>query len=234
MKKLLMAIVAAALLLAAAAGFADAEGVVVQSSCNILQSGEYYLVYTFAQIHNNSGSIICLDQGTFELHSGEQLLASKKVSRIWPNLINPGEDGYVFDIVSFEPDENGNPVMPSISAIDYNITYMTVDSEFGSLDLSAVSEIETDAESGAMTVVCEITNITDAPAYDPNVSFGLYTDAGQMIYADGKILTGVGIPAGGTMLVRFAVDSAFIEQWTGYGVSPTQASVVASFRRDED
>lgn len=233
-KKLLAMAVMAVLLLSAAVGLADAEGTIVQSACNILQSGDYYLVYTFAQVHNDSDSIICLDQGTFELHSGEQMLASQKVSRLWPYFLNPGEDGYLFDIVSFEPDENGMPVVPSVTAIDYNITYMTVDQAFGSMDLSAVSELNADKSDGTIEVVCEITNPTDLPAYDPNVSFGLYTDGGQMIYADGMTLGGVGIPAGGTVLVRFEVEDAFVSQWNSYGVVPTQAHVNASFRRNED
>ena len=55
-----------------------------------------------------------------------------------------------------------------------------------------------------------------------------------MIYADGMTLTGVGIPAGGTVLTRFEVDEAFVSQWTGYGVVPTQVHVNASFRAESD
>lgn len=234
MKKLMLLLALAALLLCAATGLADAEGVIVQTSCNILPSGEYYLVYTFAQVHNNSDEIICLDQGSFELHNGEQLLSSQRVSRMWPYFLNPGEDGYFFDIVSFEPDEDGAAVVPSVTAIDYNITYMTVNEAYASRDLSAVSEIVENGEQGSLSVVCEITNTTDVTAYDPVVSFGLYTDGGQMIYADGMTLTDVGIPAGGTVLARFTVEEAFVSQWKSFGVAPTQAHVNASFRVESD
>lgn len=235
MKKMIAVFAALAILLLCATGsLADAEGVIVQSSCNILQSGEYYLVYTFAQVHNNSDSIICMDQGSFELHSGEQLLASQRVSGLWPYFLNPGEDGYLYDIVSFEPDENGMPVVPNVTAIDYNITYMTVDPAYGSKDLSAVSELAIDPLDESMYVVCEITNTTDEIAYDPTVCFGLYTDSEQMIYADGTTLKDVGIPAGGTVMVRFAVEEAFVSQWRDHGVVPTQAHINASFRADSD
>lgn len=234
MKKLFAVAMLALLLLSSAAGLADAEGVIVQSSCNIMPSGEYYLVYTFAQVHNNSDEIICLDHGSFELHSGEQLLSSQTVTRMWPYFLNPGEDGYFFDIVSFEPSEDGAAVMPSVTAIDYNITYMTVNQAYGSHDLSAVSEIITDENQGSLTVLCEITNTTDMDAFDPVVSFGLYTEAGQMIYADGMTLTGVGIPAGGTVLVRFEVEEAFVSQWKAHNAVPAQANVNASFRVESD
>lgn len=234
MKKRFAPAVLAVMLLLSALGLADSQGVIVQSSCSIQPSGDYYLVYTFAQVHNNSDEIICLDQGSFELHGGEQILSTQKVTRMWPYFLNPGEDGYFFDIVSFEPDEEGNPVMPSVTNIEYNVTYMPVNGAFASVDLSAVSELTLEESTGEMNVVCEIENTTDIDAYDANISFGLYTDAGQMIYADGMILTGVGIPAGGTVLVRFEVEKAFVEQWRSYNALPTQAHVNASFRAGSD
>lgn len=234
MKKLMLLFALAAQLLCAAAGLADAEGVIVQSSCNIMPSGEYYLVYTFAQVHNNSSEIICLDQGSFELHNGEQILSSQRVTNMWPYFLNPGEDGYFFDIVSFEPGEDGAAVVPNVTAIDYNVTYMTVNEAFGSHDLSAVSQIVEDEKQGSLSVICQITNTTDMVAYDPVVSFGLYTDGGQMIYADGMPLTGVGIPAGATVLARFTVEEAFVSQWKSFGAAPTQVHVNASFRVESD
>ena len=126
MKKMLAALALALTLPTCALG--DSEGVIVQSSCNIVQSGDYYLAYCFAQVHNNASTVICLDQGTFDLQSGETLLSTSEVSQIWPYFLSPGEDGYLFDIVSFEPDENGNPVIPSITGISYNVTYLPVDS----------------------------------------------------------------------------------------------------------
>ena len=69
MKKWLAALLLALLLPACALG--DSEGVIVQSSCNIVQSGNYYLAYCFAQVHNNASTVICLDRGTFDLQNGE-------------------------------------------------------------------------------------------------------------------------------------------------------------------
>lgn len=194
---------------------------------------DYYLAYCFAQVHNNASTVICLDQGTFDLQSGETLLSTSEVSQIWPYFLSPGEDGYLFDIVSFEPDENGNPVIPSITGISYNVTYLPVDNAYASYDLSAVSEIAQDV-SGDVSVVCRLTNSTDMDAYNPTVALGLYTDDGTMVYADGTTLQDVGIPAGGTVLVRFDVDDVFVKQWQSYGAMPTQANTNASFRKDED
>lgn len=236
-KKAFAAMLTALTLLAAGAQvLADGEGVIVQSTCNIVQSGEYYLVYCYAQVHNNSDKIICLERGTFDLVNGETLLSTSDVAQIWPYFVNPGEDGYLFDIVSFEPDEYGAPVIPSVTGISYQIEYMTVDNAFASYDLDATASIETDA-SGAVSVVCRVTNNTQVDAYEPTVAFGLYvpTDSGErMLYADGMTVQDVGIPAGGSILMRFDVEDVFVSQWSGAGMMPTQAHVTAAFRNDQD
>ncbi len=126
-----------------------------------------------------------------------------------------------------------NPGLLTITDISYDIHYMAVDATYASKDLEAISTIETDA-AGDAYVVCRLTNGTDVDAYDPTVAFGLYTDTNKLVYADGTTLKDVGIPAGGTVLVRFDIDSAFISQWKSYNAMPTQAMVSAAFRNDED
>ncbi len=211
----------------------EAPGMIVQSSCNIVQSGEYYLVYCFAQVHNNSDQIICLDEGELHLSNGEQLLAMEPVSQLWPYFLAPGEDGYLFDIVSFEPGENG-PVMPNVTGLNYEIEYMEIDPVYAGAELPTQSSIEISERSGEMTVVCEVTNATDMDAYDPTVAFGLYTQAGQMVYSDGMILHDIGIPAGGKVLVRFEVEKALYEQWQSYNAVPAYVRTNAMYRGNED
>ena len=211
---------------------ADDEGVIVQSSCNIVQSGDYYLVYCYAQVHNQSDQIICLERGTLELRNGEQLVADAEVTQLWPYFVGPGEDGYLFDVVAFEPNEDG-VVVPTVSGLDYFVEYMTVDAQYAGETLACESRIERDPD-GTMYVVCEMKNPTQIPAYDPTVAFGLYTESGAMLYADGMSLQSVGVPAGGSTLVRFTVDRVFVSQWDSYGVSPAQVHAKAIFRNDAD
>lgn len=234
MKKIL-ALFAAVMMLCAfgAPVLADSEGTIVQSSCNIVKSGDYYLVYCYAQVHNNSDEIICLDEGTFELSGGEQLLYSGQVSQLWPYFIAPGEDGYLFDIASFEPNENG-AVVPNVTGLHYNLRYMTIDPAYAGQQLEIVPRIEKGAAEDELSIVCEVRNPTQKDAYDATVAFGLYTDGGSMIYADGRTLSDVGIPAGGTTLVRFDLDELFIEQWMSYGAAPSKVRATAMFRSNDD
>ena len=216
------------LLLFAATTFAEGEqGTIVQSSCSIIQSGEYYLAYCFAKVHNNTDQVLCLDEGMFELTGTEGTVASQEISQIWPYFVAPGADGYLFDIVPFEQ-------MPQITGLRYDMSYMEINPAYAGLPLDAAAHVELDDGSGLMNVVCEIVNTSSVDAYDPTIVIGLYTDAGQLIYSDGRSLKDVGIPAGGKLLMRFAVEPALVEQWMGYGALPTQVEVSAMFRTGSD
>lgn len=225
MKKL---IALALLLLFVMPAFAQGEqGTIVQSSCSIVQSGGYYLAYCFAKVHNNTDQVLCLDEGVFELNSGEEIITSQEVSQIWPYFVAPGGDGYLFDIVPFEQ-------MPQVTGIRYDIGYMEINPAYAGLQLETTARVELDDGSSMMSVVCEIDNTASMDAYDPTIVIGLYTDAGQLIYCDGRSLKDAGIPAGGKLLVRFAVEPMLVEQWMSYGALPTQVEVSAMFRTGSD
>lgn len=231
MKKMILACLLTMLMLFACA--AAEEGTVVQSSCNIVQDGEYYLVYCFAQVHNNSDQIIFLDEGTLQLSGGEEPLATEKVSRLWPYFLAPGEDGYLFDIIPFGPGESGAAV-PQVKGLSYQLSYMTIDPDYAGVQLGADAQLVVDELGGGLSVVCEVSNPTAMAVYNATVAFGLYTDGGQMVYADGMSLKSVGIPAGGSILVRFEVEDVLVEQWRSYNAMPTQVRLNAMFRDNDD
>ena len=71
-------------------------------------------------------------------------------------------------------------------------------------------------------------------AYNLPVAFFLFRRTPAIPYSHYTTLQDVGIPAGGTVLVRFDVDEAFVTQWQSYGAMPTQVHTNAAFRHDED
>lgn len=220
----------ALMLLPGAGALAQDEGAVVQSSCSIVEVGEYHLVYCFAQVHNNAAQTICLDEGNLHLMNGEETLASQEVSGLWPMYIKPGEDGYLFDVVYLERGE----AAPSITGIQYDVGYMTLEAPMDGQKLETQARVEVSDESGRMYVVCEMTNPTAEDAFNPTLGLGLYTEGGQMLYADGVRLKDIGIPAGGRVKVRFDVETEVAEQWRSYGVTPAMAAANAVFSTVED
>lgn len=230
LKKMLFAALIAAVMFSTAAA---AEGVITQSACSIVRSGDTYQVYCFAQVRNDSDQTICMDEGVLKLHNGDQLMAMQDVGQLNPYFLSPGEEGFLFDVVTFEPNEDGI-VVPSVTNLTYEIEYMEIDALYAGQKLATNARLEHNAFSGDMMVICEITNPTAQDIFHPTVAFGLYSDAGQLLYADGVLLSDVGIPAGGTVLARFDVDDVFVSQWSSYGVTPEKAQVSAMFRSEAD
>ena len=62
----------------------------------------------------------------------------------------------------------------------------------------------------------------------------MYTEEGQLVYADGRALNGVGSAPQGKVLVRFEVEPEMVEQWISYNALPTQVQVNAMFRSGAD
>lgn len=215
------------LLFAVPAMAEEEKGTIVQSSCSIVQDGEYYLAYCFAKIRNDTDQVLCLDEGMFYLVNGDEEIASEEVSQIWPYFLAPGTEGYLFDIVPFEQ-------MPQITGIDYDLRYLDIHSAYAGTTLKTQGYVELDEDRNALSVLCEVVNPTDADAYDPTVVVGLYTDAGQLVYSDGRSLKDVGIPANGKLMVRFYVEPMLVEQWLNYGALPTQVQTGAMFRTGSD
>ncbi len=234
-KKVLCAAICALLMLMSGAGALADEGLgmVVQSSCNIVPGSEYDLVYTFAQVHNQSSQTICLDTGEYHLADGEQLLLSGDVSRLWPNTLAPGADGYLFDVIVYER-EAGDTAAPNITNLSYNLNFMTLDEAYAGRALNTQARLETAQDGESITVVCAVENATDADVFDPMIAFGLYIEGGQMVYAGGTTLENVGIPAGDTVLMRFDVEPEIVEQWRGYGAMPTAVQASALYHVDVD
>lgn len=231
MRRRLAFLLASLALLMTAAGAAAQEAAVTQVSCSIVQSEDYYLVYCYGLVHNNTDETIFLNSGKLNLINGDQLLAEQEVSKLWPYFIAPGEEGYLYDVVVFEPNEDG-VVVPSVTGVEYQLDCGSIDAAYSSIALETAVRVEQDQQMGYQ-IVCELSNNTAVDAFDPTVAIGLYA-GGNLIYADGLTMQDVGVPAGGRTLLRFEVDDAFIEQWSGYGVTPEEVKVSASFRADED
>jgi len=227
MKKMLAMILLMMLAVLPMAAARGEDGTIVQSSCSIVESGEHYLVYCFAQVHNNTDQALCLDEGTFRLIGGEETIAADEVSNLWPYFLAPGTDGYLFDIIQFDS-------MPQVTGLEYDIRYLTINPAYAGEAMETSARVELDDESGALSVVCELNNPGQTDAYDPVIAMGLYTDAGQLIYADGRNLQDVGVPAGSKLLVCFDVEYMLTEQWSSYGAVPTQVRAATMYRTGSD
>ena len=218
---------------ATAQDLTELSATIVQSSCSIVQRGDICQVYCFAQVHNPTDQVLILDGGMLELENSGEKIAVERISQLWPHFLEPGADGYLFDIVNYEPDED-DPSVPTVTGISYYANYMGDGPQSGAVNLSCQGRIEEDPTTGQMNVICQVDNASGQDVYGPTVTFGLYTEGGAMLYADGMTVSGVGVANGGTMLVKFEVDRMFVEQWRTYGAAPAQVKAIAAYREEMD
>ncbi len=206
---------------------------VVQSSCMVLVGETETRVQCFAQLHNNTDKVVYMGEGFLELFNDQTVIADKVVARIWPEFINPGEDGYVFDEVPFEPDADGQPFIPNVTGITYHMDTYLASRDYSNLplDVSAVLEDDTD---GRLTVRFTIVNRGKEDAWNPTLAFGLYTDGGSLIFTGGTGFEDICIPSGSTIEKKYYVGSDLINKWNEYGAKPAEVHVTCCYRNDTD
>ena len=78
---------------------ADEGATVVQSSCSIMEAENSVILYCYAQVYNGTGNVVCMEEGQFELRSGDDILATGSVEQMTPYFLRPGEEGYLYDAV---------------------------------------------------------------------------------------------------------------------------------------
>ena len=225
-------IIALALLALAAAlpVLADPGANVIQSSCSIMEADNSFIVYCYAQVYNGTSNVVCMEKGSFELRSGDDMLVSGSVEQMTPYFLKPGESGYLYDAAVLDRAEGEG--VPSITGLSYNINYYTVDDAFANRDLVVTGEQQREPD-GSLAVLLRVQNPLEEEAWSPTLAGGLYTEGGALLYCDGRTLENVGIPAGGEMTVRFDISKLFAERWAEYGADPAQVKATADCGGDD-
>ena len=222
-------------ILTACCGLAQAEEAlsVSQTACSIIETEGVYLIYSYAQVHNNSDQVVCLAQGTYELTAGGESLGVYEVEEIWPDFLSPDADGYLSNLLIYDPEEQENGDAPAITGLTYDLETMSVSTDLQNYDLEVTAEFA-EISSGDISVQCRIKNTTEEDAWNPIVVYGLYTSGGSLVYCEGKMLDNIALPAGSEIITTFTVSGTQGGQWKSYGAFPTEIKALASYRIDTD
>ena len=209
---------------------ADEGASVIQSSCSIMEADNSFIVYCYAQVYNSTRNVVCMEEGSFELRSGDEILVTGSVEQMTPYFLKPGETAYLYDAAVMDWTEGEG--IPYITGLSYNITYYTVDDAFANRDLVVTGEQQREPD-GALAVLLRVQNPLEEEAWNPTLAFGLFTEGGALLYCDGRTLENVGIPAGGEVTVRFDVSRLFTERWAEYGADPAPIRAIADCGGDD-
>lgn len=72
-----------------------------------------------------------------------------------------------------------------------------------------------------------VTNNTDDTVYDLEAAFALRDEDGSIIYVDDKTCYDLGIPSGGSVIVRLDIPDEFMEYYEANGIKPAAVDVIA-------
>ncbi|MBR1709378.1 MAG: hypothetical protein IJ719_11180 [Clostridia bacterium] len=206
---------------------------VVQTACNILVYGDECQVFCCAQVHNDTNRILGIESGTVRLLYEDTVVAEEEVERLWPYFLDPGGDGYLFQLIRFLPDAQGNPVIPAITGVIYDLNTMNVPATMQNQMLESTLEIER-TQNGGYAIVVSAKNAGEETVWDTMITYGLYTSGGSLLYADGESFDQMGISPGSQLEKRFSINSQIVAQWENYGVEPAEFRVFAYYRSDTD
>ena len=181
----------------------------------------------YAEITNTSDKPLAVDEGSFQLTGTDgAVLALGSVYSSYPNVVAPGatafisareeargaakpEDvaGYSFVMTSDEPYGDGPSMLTVLSA-----EYGEIPSRWGDTD-KVVSVV--------------VQNDTDAIVYNPSFSFGLYDEAGKLLFADSQSVYNLGIPAGQSVVLTYTMGECYWQAWETAGQTVSSVKAIA-------
>lgn len=219
-----ISILALALFLAVAPALAAGKLTVNQEVMNAYDSYGSVQADVFAEVENTGDSPVEFSAGLLELLDAQgNTIDSTDYVYCYPSVLAPGEKGYV--IVNMYPENAAAPT--DIAQYKLNLTGKDTDTTIPRLTSTGV--YENDVSDGYWTydyLTAEITNDSQAIAYDYYVVYAVKDAEGNLIYATYYPTYSIGIPVGGSAYVRtFMPDGALAYQDANGKVAATVETI---------
>ncbi len=218
-------VIALALSLACAPAFAAGKLTVNQERMIALDSYGSVDVEVYAEVENTGDKPVEFSAGLVELFDADgNTIDSTDYVYCYPAVLAPGEKGYIY--VSMYPENAAT----AAEVADYVLTVTGKGSSGETKLLKAMGTYEPGVQDGYWTynyMTAEITNETDAPTYDFYCVYALKDAEGQLLYTNYSSTYSIGIPAGGTVLMRVTLPDDTLAYFDANGLVPASADAIA-------
>ena len=227
MKKMVSLMLVLTLILCAAACPAMAAGkmTVQQENFHVVDSYGVY-GYGFARVENTGDKPVVFSAGLLEIYdaNGDTLTSTDYIS-YYPDVLQPGDVGYIFSYDSVDDAESIDDVD------DYMLTVTGKSTDNEVVRYPATGSFQENVQiseySSANYISAEITNDTDETVYDMDVVIALLDAEGNIMMVENNAFYNVGVTPGSTITYRREVYDSWYEAWAREGLTPAQVEVIA-------
>lgn len=198
---------------------------VAQASFQVTPYSSYHQGTVYARLVNSGTAPVEFDSGTLELlDASGNVIASEEVYGCFPEVLAPGETGYLFKGISVEA-----AVEPSYIA-GYKLQVKgreEISRDVTRLPSSGKYEEVAEAYWTSSYLTAAVENQTDEPLYDAGVVFALKDAAGDLLYVTQGAMYGVGIMPNTSVNFRTNLYSDTLDYFKANGIVPAAVDTVA-------
>ena len=228
LKKIMGLLVALALCLTGSGALAN-NGLIVREETYTaveLFSDSYY-GYVFAQLENTGDTDAYFDKGELTISDAAGgTLAQKAFLTSYTKVIAPGETAYLFAYSAVEGAKEIEDLAAYRLAVEGSESIEKPPVVLTVTEAAYVQEADLFGEA-IDKIYITAKNETQEAVFTPSVAFGLYDEAGRLIYVDAMTQFDMGVPAGESFIMTFTIDDAFRAVWDAQGVAPARVEAVA-------
>lgn len=226
-KRMFCLLAAAALCLCAASALANGLVVSEETYTAVERFEDTFYGYVFAQLQNTGDTDVYFEQAQMTISDAlGNTRAEKTAFTCYPNVIAPGERAFVFAYSVVEDAEDTADLsayrleVSGSESIEEPPVVLTV------IEAAYAQEADLFGEA-VYKIYVTAKNETDEAVFTPSVAFGLYDEAGELIYVDAMTQFDMGVPAGQSFIMTFTIDDAFKAAWDAQGVTPSRVEAIA-------
>ena len=226
MKKMMAVLLALLLSLGCGSALAAGKLIVNQEAYVPLAWFDSFAGYVFAEIQNTGDKNVEFNSGVFEILDGEgEAVADGSLYAAYPNVLAPGETGYIF---SYERAEDAESI-EDIADYTLNIMGKSTSEEVSTRIAAKAEVVKRESRWGdeETYVVLTLTNEGAETVFGLEGAYGVYDAEGKLMYAGCITGYSVGLPAGQTLQMLDRIDEDFLSYWTEKGLAPAEVKAIA-------
>lgn len=197
----------------------------------VVSHSDDYRVYYYAVVTNTSDEPEEINDLLFEIKdSGETSIESTSKFKLYPEILEPGQSGWL--VISQDVKD-----IDSRSVIDHyalTITSKKNDDEAVRLLTAGAEYLEEDEDENEDVLRATVTNSGADNVFEITAAVAARDAEGKLLYVASAATKDIGLPAGGSLLIRSEIKSDIVDALEDAGVEVASAEAVAYTVEDLD